>query len=121
VQKADAHDIKEVSNTAALKEAIQFIISSREYRIKKWTGGTNTQKGFKSHPSTPYIQEQSSNDWLKHVRAMEEKCVPKSKCLYHSFGRGREEHRESGEMKNKRKYNRNSKVELPKRYRKNKK
>jgi hypothetical protein len=29
--------------------------------------------------------------------------------------------KESGEMKNKRKYNQNSKVELPKRYRKNKK
>jgi len=32
-----------------------------------------------------------------------------------------EESRESGEMKNKRRYNQNSKVELPKRYRKNKK
>jgi hypothetical protein len=31
------------------------------------------------------------------------------------------ESRESGEMKNKRKYNQNSKAELPKRYRKNKK
>jgi len=50
-----------------------------------------------------------------------EKRVPKAKCLYDSFRRGREEHKESGEMKNKRKYNRNSKVELPKRYRKNKK
>jgi hypothetical protein len=50
-----------------------------------------------------------------------EKCVPKAKGLYNSFGRGREENKESGEMKNKRKYNRNSKVELPKRYRKNKK
>jgi len=52
---------------------------------------------------------------------MEEKHVQKAKCLYNSFGRGREEHRESGDMKNKRKYNRNSKAELPKRYRKNKK
>ena len=45
----------------------------------------------------------------------------KAKCLYNSFGRGREEHKESEEMRNKQKYNRNSKVELPKRYRKNKK
>jgi hypothetical protein len=52
---------------------------------------------------------------------MEEKRVPRAKCLYNSLGRGREENKESGEMKNKRKYNRNSKVELPKRYRKNKK
>ena len=37
------------------------------------------------------------------------------------LGEGAKEHREGGEMKNKRKYNRNSKVELPKRYRKNKK
>jgi hypothetical protein len=51
----------------------------------------------------------------------EEKRVPKAKGLYNSFGRGREEHKESEEMKNKRKFNRNSKVQLPKRYRKNKK
>jgi hypothetical protein len=37
------------------------------------------------------------------------------------FGMVREEHQEIGEMKGKRKYNRTSKVELPKRYRKNKK
>ena len=55
------------------------------------------------------------------VDEMEEKHVQKAKCLYNSFGKGREEHRESGDMKNKRKYNRNSKAELPKRYRKNKK
>lgn len=55
------------------------------------------------------------------VRLMEEKRVPKAKCLYNSFGRWSEEHREREEMKNKQKYNRNSKVELPKRYRKNKK
>jgi ribosomal protein L37E len=51
----------------------------------------------------------------------EEKCVPKAECLYCGFGRGRELYEERGEMKNKRKYNRNSKVELPKRFRKNKK
>ena len=45
----------------------------------------------------------------------------KAKCLYNSFGRGREEHKGSEEMRNKQKYNRNSKVDLPKKYRKNKK
>jgi len=55
------------------------------------------------------------------MRAHEEKRVLKAKCLYSSFGRGRALLEERGEMKNKRKYNRNSKVELPKRFRKNKK
>ena len=55
------------------------------------------------------------------MRVREEKRVAKAKCLYNSFGRGRELLKESGEMKNKRKYNRDSKVELPKRYGKNKK
>jgi len=49
------------------------------------------------------------------------KSCAKAKCLYNGMGREREECRESAEMKNKRKYNRKSKVELPKRYRKNKK
>jgi hypothetical protein len=52
---------------------------------------------------------------------MEEKCVQKAECLYNSFGIGLEERKESGVMKNKRRYNRDSKAELPKRYRKNKK
>ena len=51
----------------------------------------------------------------------EEMRVPEAKCLYSGFGRGRELLKESGEMKSKRKYNRDSKVELPKKYRKNKK
>jgi hypothetical protein len=48
----------------------------------------------------------------------------RSKDIYDpipSFGREPKESRESRGMKNKRKYNQNSKVELPKRYRKNKK
>jgi len=55
------------------------------------------------------------------MRAKSPQKEQKAKGLYNSFVRGQEEQRESGEMKNKRKYNRNSKAELPKRYTKNKK
>ena len=73
--------------------------------------------GYSSRRGSPPINREGGLS----MRAHEEKRVPKAKCLYSGFGRGRELLKESGEMKNKRKYNRNSKVELPKRYKKNKK
>jgi ribosomal protein L37E len=75
------------------------------------------REGYSSRRGSPPIYREGGLSMC--VR--EEMRVPEAKCLYCGFGRGRELLKESGEMKNKRKYNRNSKVELPKRYKKNKK
>jgi len=75
------------------------------------------EEGYSSRRGSPPINREGGLS----MRAHEEKRVPKAKCLYSGFGRGRALLKERGEMKNKRKYNRNSKVELPKRFRKNKK
>jgi hypothetical protein len=75
------------------------------------------KEGYSSRRGSPPINREGGLS----MRVREEMRVAKAKCLYNSFGRGRELLKESGEMKNKRKYNRDSKVELPKRYGKNKK
>jgi len=75
------------------------------------------KEGYSRERGSPPINREGGLS----MRAHGEKRVPKAKCLYSSFGRGRALLKEREEMKNKQKYNRDSKVELPKRYRKNKK
>ena len=64
----------------------------------------------------------TSNEIKNYAHDTGEKTdTQKSKYLYNSVGKGREEQWDSEAMKNKRKHNQKSKVELPKRFRKNKK